>query len=279
MADIKWVKLATDIFDNRKIKHLRRLPDGDRLTLIWIMLITVAGRANMGGGLYLTEGLPYTAEMLADELGFEEDTVARALETMEQLHMLEEKRGVLRVVGWEEHQSVEGLEKIKEQNRLRKQRQREKIPPCDMMSRDMSRDSHVTEGVTSHVTVTQCHATEEEEEKEKEYHSFFHSQKTQEEKYVEKKVSESGFEGKDAEDYRKQLRENLKMKYLGGNLGQYRIFISDEQFEDLCERLSVDEIEKYFNIVAECERAGKRYKRKSHYQAILEMATHDRRLL
>ena len=65
----------------------------------------------------------------------------------------------------------------------------------------------------------------------------------------------------------------------GGELGQYKIFISDEQFEDLCNRLSLDEMEKYFNIVADCEREGKRYKRKSHYQAIIEMATRDRALL
>ena len=37
------------------------------------------------------------------------------------------------------------------------------VGPC------LSRDGHVT--------VTVCHATEEEEEKEKEYHSFFHSAK------------------------------------------------------------------------------------------------------
>ena len=191
--------------------------------------------------------------------------------------MIVKERGVLRIAGWDEYQNVDGMEKIKEQNRVRKQRQRVKKVVSDDVSRDVSRDSHVT----CHADVTLCHATEEEgeEEKEKEFHSFIHSPKTDEDNYVEKKVSESGFEGKDADSYRDQLRENLKLKYLGGELGQYRIFISDEQFNDLCERLSIDEMEKYFNIVADCERAGKRYKKKSHYRAILEMATHDRALL
>ena len=65
---------------------------------------------------------------------------------------------------------------------------------------------------------------------------------------------------------------------MGGTLGQDLILMSAEQFDDLCGRLSLDEIEKYFAIVAECERSGKRYKRKSHYQAILDMASNDRRI-
>ena len=83
MAEVKWVKITTDIFDNRKIKHLRRLENGDCLALIWVMLITTAGRSNANGCLYLTEGMPYNAAMLADELGFEEQTVDFALKTME----------------------------------------------------------------------------------------------------------------------------------------------------------------------------------------------------
>ena len=277
MTEVKWVKITTDMFDNRKIKHLRRLDNGDNLALIWVMLLTIAGRSNADGCLYLTEGMPYDAAMLSDELGFDEQTIDFALKTMVQLRMIIKEKGVFRIAGWEEYQNVEGMEKIKEQNRVRKQRQRVKKEISDDVSRDTSRDSHVT----CHADVTLCHATEEEEEgeEEKEFHSFVHSPKTVEDNYVEKKVSESGYEGKDADSYREQLRENLKLKYLGGELGQYRIFISDEQFNDLCERLSIDEMEKYFNIVADCERAGKRYKKKSHYRAILEMATNDRALL
>ena len=280
MTEVKWVKITTDMFDNRKIKHLRRLDNGDNLALIWVMLLTIAGRSNADGCLYLTEGMPYDAAMLSDELGFDEQTIDFALKTMVQLRMIIKEKGVFRIAGWEEYQNVEGMEKIKEQNRVRKQRQRVKKEISDDVSRDTSRDSHVT----CHADVTLCHATEEEEgeeekEKEKEIHSFVHSPKTVEDNYVEKKVSESGYEGKDADSYREQLRENLKLKYLGGELGQYRIFISDEQFNDLCERLSIDEMEKYFSIVADCERAGKRYKKKSHYRAILEMATNDRALL
>ena len=68
MAEIKWVKLTTDMFDNRKIKHLRRLPEGNNIVLLWVMLLTMAGRCNAGGMIFLTENIPYTSKMLADEL-------------------------------------------------------------------------------------------------------------------------------------------------------------------------------------------------------------------
>ena len=43
-------------------------------------------------------------------------------------------------------------------------------------------------------------------------------------------------------------------------------------------KLSPDELEKYFDIVVTCERAGKHFKKKSHYQAILDMAYKDRKI-
>lgn len=156
MADIKWIKITTDMFDNRKVRHLRRLPDGNNIVLIWVMLLTMAGRCNSGGMIFLTENIPYTPKMLADELDFEENTVKLALQSLEQLNMIVCDQGFFSIAGWEEHQNIDGMERIREQNRLRKQRQREN----QKLISDMSRDSHAT--------VTQSHATEEEREGERE---------------------------------------------------------------------------------------------------------------
>jgi predicted phage replisome organizer len=264
MPEVKWVKLTTDMFDNRKIKHLRRLPEGNNIVLIWVMLLTMAGRCNSGGMIFLTENIPYTPKMLANELGFEECTVLLALEALEELDMIVTDNGIFSIAGWEEYQNIEGMEKIREQNRERKRLQRERQRQALL---DESRDSHVT--------VTGCHALEEEEEKdkEKEFHSFTHSG---EEEYIQKKVRESGLDEDEAEAFAVDTRERLKMKYMGGTLGQGVIFMSDEQFDDICTRLSLEEMDKYFSIVAECEKSGKRYKKKSHYQAILDMVQKDR---
>lgn len=127
MADVKWIKITTDMFDNRKIKHLRRLPDGDSIVLIWVMLLTLAGRCNSGGMIFLTENIPYTPKMLADELDFEESTVQLALNALEQLGMIQTNdNGFIAVTGWEKHQNIEGMEKIRESKRLAQARWRAK---------------------------------------------------------------------------------------------------------------------------------------------------------
>ena len=265
MADVKWVKLTTDMFDNRKIKHLRRLPEGNNIVLIWVMLLTMAGRCNSGGMIFLTENIPYTPKMLADELDFEENTVSLALKALEQLDMIVTDNGVFTIAGWEEYQNIEGMEKIREQNRLRQKKWYDKQKALD----DPNGKPNVR------LTLSNGIEEEEDKDKEKEFHSFTHSAGSEEE-YIQKKVRESGLEDDDAEDYAEETRERLKMKYMGGTLGQGVIFMSDEQFDDLCTRLSLEEMDKYFDIVAECEKSGKRYKKKSHYQAILDMVSKDR---
>ena len=122
MADVKWIKLTTDMFDNRKIKHLRKLPDGNNIVLIWVMLLTMAGRCNAGGMIFLTENIPYTPKMLADELDFEESTVKLALQALEQFNMIVTDQGFFSIAGWDEYQNIEGMEKIREQNRLRQKK-------------------------------------------------------------------------------------------------------------------------------------------------------------
>ena len=145
MADVKWIKLTTDMFDNRKIKHLRRLPEGNNIVLIWVMLLTMAGRCNANGMIFLTENIPYTPKMLADELDFEENTVKLALEALSQLNMVVTDSGHFTIAGWQEYQNIEGMDKIREQNRIRKQRQREKQKALPEPSHVKSRDSHDTD--------------------------------------------------------------------------------------------------------------------------------------
>lgn len=153
MADIKWVKLTTDMFDNRKIKHIRKLPEGNNIVLIWVMLLTMAGRCNAAGMIYLTANIPYTTKMLADELGFDESVITVALSALEHFGMISRDEGQLSIPGWEEHQNVEGMERVREQNRLRKreERERKKLAINDTKatvtydSHSMSRDSHATD--------------------------------------------------------------------------------------------------------------------------------------
>lgn len=267
MPEVKWVKLTTDMFDNRKIKHLRRLPEGNNIVLIWVMLLTMAGRCNSGGMIFLTENIPYTPKMLADELDFEENTVSLALKALEQLDMIVTENGVFTIAGWEEYQNTDRLAEIREYNRLAKQREREK--------------KKLLAGVNDKsMTSQRCQDIEEEkeEDKEKEYHSFIHSCASEEEAYIQKRIEEEGFEGEDAIVYREEIKDGLRLKYMGGTLGQGVVLMSDEQFGYICENYSLDEIEKYMGVIVECEKNGKHYKKKTHFQAFQEMAAKDRRL-
>lgn len=126
MADVKWIKITTDMFDNRKIKHLRKLPEGNSIVLIWVMLLTMAGRCNSGGMIFLTENIPYTPKMLADELDFEESTVQLALKALEEFNMVEIIDNGLCISNWEKYQSVDRLAEIREYNRLAQKRSRAK---------------------------------------------------------------------------------------------------------------------------------------------------------
>lgn len=168
MADVKWIKITTDMFDNRKIKHLRRLPDGNNIVLIWVMLLTMAGRCNSGGMIFLTENIPYTPKMLADELNFEENTVRLALDALERLGMVVTENGCFSIAGWEEHQNISGLEKIRESKRLSQAKWRQKqksLPESGPV------DKNVVSTVDSTVDTERISVDHAEEDKERDKES------------------------------------------------------------------------------------------------------------
>lgn len=145
MAEVKWIKLTTDMFDNRKIRHLRKLPEGNNIVLIWVMLLTMAGKCNAGGMIFLTENIPYNSKLLAEEVDFEERVVELALKALHELGMIETDGDYFTISNWKEHQNVEGMERIREQNRIRKQNQRAKQKLAIEESHVTSRDSHATD--------------------------------------------------------------------------------------------------------------------------------------
>lgn len=243
MAAVKWVKITTDMFDNRKIKHLRKLPDGNNIVLIWVMLLTMAGRCNAGGMIFLTENIPYTPKMLADELGFEENTVKLAINALEQLNMVCTDNGFFSIAGWNEYQNIEGMEKIREQTRQRVTAHRQKQKALAAAAQS---------NVTCNVTVTQSNATEEDididKEKEKEYRDMGASAPNPSPSHKPKKP--------------------VKHKY-----GEYaNVLLTDDELEKLKEAYSdwEERIERLSGYIAS---TGKAYK--SHYATIRNWARKD----
>ena len=109
MADVKWIKITTDIFENRKIRQIEFLPDGDAIIVIWVKLLCLAGNINDSGFIYLTKEIPYTDQMLATQFNRPLATVQLALKTFEQFGMIEIIDNVLHISNWEKDQSVDRL--------------------------------------------------------------------------------------------------------------------------------------------------------------------------
>ena len=274
MAEAEWIKLYLKTFrTSRKISAIERMKNGDTMIVIWFKLLCLAGEINDGGAVYITSKKAYDPVSLADELKKPRAVVDAAIKTFEEHDMLiRDDAGYIQILNWEKYQNVEGLEKIREQNRLRQKKWYDK----QKVNADVTLPN-ATPNVIPNADVTLPNATEEEGEEDKEIHSFIQS-RAREEEYVEKKVAESELDGEDAEMYRQEVKESMRRKYIGGELGKGVVFMSDEQFDNLLDILSVDEMEKYFGIIVECERSGKRFKKKTHYQAILDMAMKDRRV-
>lgn len=124
MSEVKWIKLSVDMFDNRKIKHIRRLPKGNDMALLWIMMLAIAGKSNRNGRLCLTDEIPYSNVMLAEEIGFKTKLVIEALELFEALEMITYEDGFIKIDNWDEYQNADRLSEIREYNRQKKREQR-----------------------------------------------------------------------------------------------------------------------------------------------------------
>ena len=132
MAEVKWVKITTNMFSDEKIDFIESLPEADAILVMWIKLLTQAGKTNANGFIFLTEQIPYTEEMLAHKFRRQLSTVKLALETLKRLEMIEyDDDGYLRISKWDKHQNIEGLDKIKKQNRIRQANYREKQKKID----------------------------------------------------------------------------------------------------------------------------------------------------
>lgn len=178
MADINWIKLRVDMFDDEKIKIIQSMPEGDAILVIWIRIIALAGKCNAKGLVLIEDEFPYSDEMLATIFNKPLATVRLALGTFEKFRMIERTEKGIYISNFEKHQNTEGMEKIREQARIRKQREREKkralleasntpALPDNSSENPETLPENVTNNVTSHVTsrVTEREVTKQNKNK------------------------------------------------------------------------------------------------------------------
>lgn len=157
MADVKWIKIATDIFDDEKILLVESLPDAYAIITVWFKLLCFAGKQN-NSGVFMMGQIAYTAKMLATIFRMQESTVTMALQTFEQFGMIEIIDGVITIPNWNKHQTLDAYEKKKERDRLYQQERRNSQK--SLISGTLQKSSYSQTTQSSYVVVS-------EEEKEK----------------------------------------------------------------------------------------------------------------
>jgi predicted phage replisome organizer/uncharacterized phage protein (TIGR02220 family) len=125
MGEVKWIKIVTDIFNNKKIRIIESMPEGDAIIVIWFKLLMLAGNINEGGNVFFTRDIPYTDQMLSTLFNRPVTTVQLALKTFVEFNMIDIFDDIIHVSNWEKYQNVEGMEKIREQTRARVAKHRE----------------------------------------------------------------------------------------------------------------------------------------------------------
>ena len=177
MAEMQWIKLRIDMFDDEKIKIIQSMPDGDALLVVWIRLIALAGKCNANGLVLVEDEFPYTDEMLSVIFNKPLQTVKLALTTFEKFRMIESTTKGIYITNFDKHQNIEGMERIREQNRIRKQRQRERNKALLLEELPSGSAADPAPGIDENNNVTsqsrdmsrEVTKQREEEEKEEEY--------------------------------------------------------------------------------------------------------------
>ena len=127
MGDVKWIKISTDIFDNWKIKQIKAMPEGHKMVCVWLQLLCLCGKCNESGLIVLSGKVVANDELLSNIFGEDLKIIQLSLRTFETFGMIEiTTDGVTKISNWNEYQNADGLDKLREYERVRKARQREK---------------------------------------------------------------------------------------------------------------------------------------------------------
>ena len=126
MVQVQWLKVYTDIFDNEKMKKLLRNRDGDTYFRVWIQLLTLAAKSNQHGAILLGENIPMSKEDLAKVMHKTLNKLDKIIQDLYKLDMIIVEKDTICIKNWDMYQSADELEKLRESNRRRQQKYREK---------------------------------------------------------------------------------------------------------------------------------------------------------
>ena len=237
MAEVKWIKIVTDVFDDEKILMIESMPEADSIIVIWFKLLCLAGKQN-NCGVFQMGRMPYTDEMFSTIFRRPLNTVRLALKAFEQFGMIEIINNTVTIPNWDKHQSLDALEKKRERDRQYQRERRIAQKAIAEKSSDTSSDPS----------------------------SFIASQIREDEKEIRKRgEGDVDVDPSDADGGEDTLRKTGK---------EGVVYLSDRQMGYLLEKLGMDAFDEYF---ARLERfiIDNGASVKNHYKTILKWYEED----
>lgn len=127
MKGIEWIKLATIMCEDEKMRLIDSMEYKDPAFYIWIRLLLQAGKVNDNGLIYLKEDVPYTNEMLSILFNRPVDIIEKVFKIFETFKMIEiYENNIIKICNWEKHQNIEGMKRVREGNKERVKNFRER---------------------------------------------------------------------------------------------------------------------------------------------------------
>ncbi len=126
MANVKWISISTDVFNDEKMCTIESLPDGTSIEIVWFKLLCLAGICNENGFLMLNKDIPYTEEMMAKYFRMDIGIIQRALEIFQNMGMIDIIDNIYMVSNWMKYQNSAELDHIRTLSKIRQQRYRDK---------------------------------------------------------------------------------------------------------------------------------------------------------
>ena len=104
MERLEYINIDINLFENRKIKIINTMPNGDIYFVLWIELLCMAGKSNQGGWITLTENRSYTLHELSIVTEIPEAILVEALKIFEDLRMIRRIGDRIHIRNWMKYQ-------------------------------------------------------------------------------------------------------------------------------------------------------------------------------
>ena len=246
-----WLKLKRDFFKRHDIRIIEEMPNGKDYVLFYLKLLLES--IDHEGSLRFSDTIPYNEQMLSVITNTNVDIVRAAMNLFIELRMIDVLED--KTIYMSEVEKMIGSES-ESAERMRRLRQNQKPSLCDgdVQKSDIEKEIEEDKDIDIDLEIDRENEMSFNQPTERDFSMF--------------STGLSTGVGKP---------EDKQRIPLGGELGKGVVMLSQRQIEDLLDKLSIEEFDHYVSVVADCILSGKQYKRKTHYQAILDMAMADRK--